>query len=93
MGQFSEWNKKQSKFLQIQPGETVEVVWTGKAEKVKTQYGEGWEFEFETPDGNKIYTIKNGAIVAKFDDFVAGDKLRIKKNPKDVRPSLELSKI
>lgn len=93
MGRFGDWSKKTSKYLKLEYGERVEVSWTGDAEKVKSTFGEGWEFSFMTPDGVKQYTIRNTSIVAQFDNYNAGDMLVLQRGAaKGVRPALVITK-
>jgi len=93
MGQFGDWVKKNSKYLNVGYGESINVIWNGKADRVKDpKFGEGWEFEFETSDGVKLYTIRTTSLVSKFDDYNAGDKLIIWRNHKGIRPSLGITK-
>ena len=83
MGQYGDWAKEQSKFLSVEPGESVLVEWTGKSVLARGNYGEGWDFEFIVDESKKTMTIRNGKLVSKFDNYKAGDKLIISRSVKD----------
>jgi hypothetical protein len=88
LGKFSDWSRKQSKFLDLPYGTQKEVVWTGDASLARGKFGECWDFDFETDEGIKTYSIKNSGIVKQFDNYVKGDRLIIKRNIEGSRPVL-----
>lgn len=84
MGKFGDWANETSDYLRIEPGTQMEVQWTGEALKAKNTFGnEGWEFQFQTDFGVKSYFLGNQSVVARFDNYAAGDKLIIKRTAKD----------
>lgn len=82
-GVYGDWNKKQSKYISVEPGGSIEAEWTGKGVLTEDQYGEGWNFKFKTEDGEKSFTIRNGSMAAQFDNYKAGDVLTISRTQKD----------
>jgi hypothetical protein len=93
MGSFSDFANEKSKYLRIEAGESVEVVWTGNYIKAKNSFGtEGIEFEFDTDFGKKTFFISTLGAIAQFDNYGAGEKLTIKRNIKGVKPALAVFK-
>ena len=43
----------------------------------------GWDFKFETDEGIKTFTIRNGSLVSQFDEYVPKEKLVISRSEKD----------
>lgn len=80
MGMYSDWGKSQSKFLRLKPGESEKVTWNGNSTKARNTFGaEGFEFEFETPYGVKLFSSSNPTFVEQFDNFHAGQVLWIRR--------------
>lgn len=85
MGDLKDFAKKQGKFLVIDPGETLEVVYTGQYTFVDDPtYGEGVNFKVRLSTGEeKKWSTRNSKIIAKFDDYRAGDRIAISRTEKD----------
>ena len=84
MGKFTDWANENSEYLTVLPGAKAEVEWTGDAQKAKNNFGKaGWEFTFKTAYGVKTYWLGNMAQVAKFDEYLPGEKLVVIRTLKD----------
>jgi len=93
-GRFTDFCRKQSDWLTLQPGEEIaNLIWTGEAKETVDKWGKpAFIFTFKLPDESiKKYTISTLSVLKQFDNYQPNDVFTIRRKLEG-KPKLEVIK-
>ncbi len=93
MGKLADWSQKNSKFLNLQDGESVTAIFRGYKE-ITSAFDpdkEAIRYKLDTKHGEKLWDTSAKGVALFFDDVKAGQKVLIKRSGTATETKYELS--
>jgi len=93
MGKLADWSKKNSKFLNLQDGESIKATYRGYKE-VTSAFDpdkEAIRYKLDTKHGDKLWDTSAKGVALFFDDVEEGQQVLIKRRGIATETQYELS--